>query len=555
MLRLLGGLVDYRGPLNAKTVKTLDRGRFTIELVHFDSLPDYRIPANLYLPKSPGKHPAVLYSIGHWSEGKLAGQKICSQLALKGFVCLAYDPLGQGERQQAFDARLGKSLIGGATEQHFMAGAQSILLGETVARYFIHDSRRALDYLVSRPEVDPARLGASGCSGGGTQTTFISAFDDRIQAAAPACYMNSFEFLITGPTGDSEQSWPNFLAEGLDQADFVALFAPKPWLIASTQDDFFTPAAAKLVYEQARAFHRIFDREANVKWVVGPGGHGTPLVVREAIYEWMIRHLNQGQGDPTEEPLEERNEADLWVFPQGQVAGLDLSSILARRPRTPAAQRPSLPAPSGLAQTTVLGPPAAREVVIMPEADRASAARARDLALHGLKVILVRAAAYPIADNAGRLSGDWITHTRAWLVGWNLPLLRAADLLAVAREQLPLHEKVYLHGWGTGGIPVLLAAREEPRLAGAWVERTPLSLALALEKPVHKNLHEAVIPGWLRAEDLPALKTAKVWWVDPTDWNENILKSPRPGYYIRPFEQSTAELLTEWRRFTAAARQ
>ena len=86
---------------------------------------------------------------------------------------------------------------------------------------------------MSRPEVDAEKVGCTGCSGGGTVTTYISALDTRIKVAAPACYMSTFRLLFTGPTGDSEQSIPGFLAAGLDLADYVELFAPKPWLIVS----------------------------------------------------------------------------------------------------------------------------------------------------------------------------------------------------------------------------------------------------------------------------------------------------------------------------------
>lgn len=548
--KLIGGLLDYSGPLNAKTVKSIDRGPFRIELVHFDALPNYIVSANLYVPKAPGKHPAILYSAGHWDGGKIAGQKICTQLALKGFVCLAYDPVGQGERQQAFDKRLGRSLIGGSTEQHFMLGAQSILLGQTVARYFINDSRRGIDYLVSRPEVDATKIGASGCSGGGTQTTYISALDPRVQVAAPACYMNSFEFLITGPTGDSEQSFPGFLSSGLDQADYVYLFAPKPWLVASTQEDFFTPAAAEIVVNQARNFYEVFGKPQNIKWVVGPGGHGTPLIVREAIYEWMIRHLKNGQGDPKEQPFAELLEAVLCVFQNCQVTGLDLTSLLAEQVPAPAGEALALPRPLNLSTTKIVGPPDAKELFVMPAADNAAEARAKDLATHGKKVMLVTLPGYPIKPNDKRLSGDWIIHTRAWLAGLNLPLLRAADLVEIVKKEIPKHDRVILHAWGVGGIPAILAAKHIPGLTGLWLERTPVSLVHSFSSPLHHNLHEGVIPGVLEKTDFPGLLPKRYFWVDPTDWNDNITRIfPRDQYYLRPFEQPTSELLEKVRQY------
>ena len=232
ILSLIGGLPDYRGPLNARVTKTTRREGFAIDHVLFESLPGYFVTANLYRPDRAGRHPAVLMSMGHWDSGKAAGQLLSANLARKGFVVLAYDPVGQGERQQAYDRALDARLIGGPTEQHFSNGAAAILMGQSVARYFIHDGMRAIDYLVSRPDVDPERIGATGCSGGGTQTTYIAALDPRVKVAAVACYMNSFQTLFAGSIGDSEQSVPGFLAAGLDQTDYVELFAPKPWLIA-----------------------------------------------------------------------------------------------------------------------------------------------------------------------------------------------------------------------------------------------------------------------------------------------------------------------------------
>src|SRR5262245_60075756 len=247
ILEAIGGLPDYNGPLNARVTGRIERPRYVIEKVIFESLPRFWVTANLYRPASPGKYPGVLLPLGHWEEGKPAMQRMAINLALKGFVALAYDPIGQGERQQAYDRRLGESLGAWATEQHFLVGGQCLLAGESFARYRIWDAKRALDYLLSRPEVESEKIGCTGCSGGGTVTTYIAALDARIKVAAPACYMNSYRVLFAGAIGDSEQSLPNFLSSGLDLTDYVELFAPKPWLIASMHEDVFTPEGARLV--------------------------------------------------------------------------------------------------------------------------------------------------------------------------------------------------------------------------------------------------------------------------------------------------------------------
>lgn len=556
LIERIGGLIDYGGPLNAVTVKTIDRGAYVIENLHFESLPGYIVTANLYRPKSLGKHPAVLFSIGHWDLGKPAGQRICANLATKGFAVLAYDPIGQGERLQAFDARLGRSLIGGPTEQHFMGGAQAVLIGETVARYLINDSRRAIDYLVSRPEVDGTRIGATGCSGGGTQTTYIAALDDRIKAAAPACYMNSFEMLLTGPTGDSEQTFPGFVSEGLDQSDWVMQFAPKPWLISSTEQDFFTPAGAKIVHDQARQFYRVFDKESMVKWVVGPGGHGTPTVVREAIYEWMIHWLKDGKGDPKDEDLPMLLADQLCAYPKCLAPGRGLTEVIAeswKRRMAPGDPKKliKLGAPAtGLTVTSWMGPENADELFVVVDDTRAAGRRAEVLASLGCRVMLVRLPGYPAGvSSEGNYSGAWIDHARAWLVGQNLPTLRANDLLHVVRPQLDRYKKVYLHGWALGGVAALYAAHAEPRIAKVWLERLPASLAMAMEAPLHKNLHEAIVPGMALVGDFKDFTDKRFFWVDAADWNENVLVRDLPGVYRRPFEQPDSELLLAFRKY------
>jgi acetyl esterase/lipase len=167
LLRILGGLPDYEGPLNARITGRLVNPSYTLEKVIFESLPHYFVTANVYRPNQPGRYPAVLLSGGHTQLGKTENHRIAANLAAKGFVALAYDPVGLGERMQAYDRRVGQGIAGCCANEHLQAGAQSILIGESVARYFIKDAMRALDYLVSRPDVDPERVGAAGCSGGG----------------------------------------------------------------------------------------------------------------------------------------------------------------------------------------------------------------------------------------------------------------------------------------------------------------------------------------------------------------------------------------------------
>ena len=318
-LALIGGLPDYNGPLNPRITGRIESGNYTIEKVIFESLPGFFVTANVYRPNQPGRYPGVLLQAGHTQEGKPEGQRLAANLALKGFVVLAFDPVGQGEREQTYDQRVDRPLAGWSVPEHIQAGTQSLLIGESVARYFIWDAKRALDYLISRPDVDAAHLGATGCSGGGALTTFIGALDPRLKAVAPACFINSYRLLFAGQDPDSEMSLPNLLSSGLDMADYVELSAPTPWLILATEGDYFTPAGARLVYEEARRWFGLYGAEDKLRFFIGGGPHGTPLETREEIYKWMIRWLKDGKGDFHEQPVKLYTNHELLVTKGGNV--------------------------------------------------------------------------------------------------------------------------------------------------------------------------------------------------------------------------------------------
>ena len=541
VLSLIGGLPDYRGPLRPRVTKTTPRDGYVIENVMFDSLPDYVVTANLYRPDRPGRYPAILMSMGHWDSGKAAGQLLSVNLARRGFVVLAYDPVGQGERQQAFDPRFGRSLIGGPTDQHFSNGAAAILMGQALSRYFIHDGMRAIDYLVSRPEVDPDRIGATGCSGGGTQTTYISALDPRIKVAAVNCYMNSFQTLFAGSIGDSEQSVPGFLAAGLDQTDYVELFAPKPWLITSTEDDFFTPPGARQVFEEAERWYELFDVRDRVKWVVGPGGHGTPKVNRDAIYEWMDRWLAKGEARPMTEVTDLLPDQALLVTKNGQVEGRELYQVIKETPQAKGSPQElskfvtdliaANPPVLKLSHILAAAPAEKRRpAVVLVQNTLDADAQAEALRAAGSVVALMVMSGRG-GDSERPYTGNWMNNTRAWLVGRNLPATHAAEINAIVDELAQRSDvdpaRITVRATGLAGIPALLAAAVNPRISSIVLTRTPHSLRAAIDSPIHINLHDAVIPGfavkWDLADLRDLLRPRTVEWRDPTDWMGNVV--------------------------------
>jgi hypothetical protein len=562
ILELIGGLPDYTGPLNARITGRIEKPRYVIEKVVFESLPRLYVTANLYRPVAAGRYPGVLFPLGHWLEGKSAAQRIASNLAVKGFVVLAYDPLGQGERLQAYDRRLSASLAGGSVEQHLMAGAQAVLAGESFARYRIWDAKRALDYLISRPEVDAQTIGCTGCSGGGTLTTYVSALDARIKVAAPACYINTFRLLFAGPTGDSEQSIPYFLSSGLDIPDYVELFAPKPWLIASTEKDFFPLEGARRVYEEAQRWYRIYQAEDKIRWTVGPGGHGTPLEIREAIYDWMTRWLKDGRGDTREEALEMLPDFDLRASEAGQVDGRDIYRVILERfraRRSPGTRQQMLaeirkwsqPGEPDIQGTFSVPPAKGRHPAVL--LIDAPASLASHVAQSGAVALNLKPRGLPVNERASaRYSGDWLINTRAWLIGRSLAGMRVADIIHGV-DQLAARPDVNAtaigaHARNVAGVWLLMAATVDPRINRMWLDRTPHSLRVALENPLHRNLHDAIFPGFALHWDLDDLVKSiaprKVIWSDPTDWMGAI--TPRlDGFLYRTFEESDDRFLNE----------
>jgi cephalosporin-C deacetylase-like acetyl esterase len=303
---------------------TLKRNGYRIEKVIFESQPAFYVTANLYLPESGrAPYPGILMPLGHENGGKAhdAWQRLAITFARNGFAILLYEPVSQGERVQLYDPDLGESKVSYATSEHTLAGTQCVLLGHSFARHTIWDGMRALDYLISRPEVDSSRIGCTGNSGGGTMTAYLSALDDRIKVAAPSCYLTNWNSLLEtiGPQ-DAEQNLPPFLSDGLDQGDFVIAFAPKPYLILSATRDFFPIAGTRQTFREAKRLYGLMGVEEKMQLIEAEDGHGYTRPRRLAAYRWMNRWL-KGVDAPIEEvEMEIESEEDLHCTATGQVS-------------------------------------------------------------------------------------------------------------------------------------------------------------------------------------------------------------------------------------------
>jgi cephalosporin-C deacetylase-like acetyl esterase len=600
LTEILGGLPNYGGPLNPRITGRIQTESYTIEKVIFDSLPGFYVTANLYRPNQAGRYPAVLLPVGHTQEGKPEAQVIGANLAMKGFVALAYDPIGQGEREETYLRQLGRPLSGGSVNDHVHAGAQSLLIGESAARYFIWDAKRAVDYLLSRPDVDADRIGCAGCSGGGALTTYVGALDPRVKAVVPACYINSYRLLFSGPDPGPEMSLPAFLSNGLDVADLIELSAPMPWLVLATTGDFFTPAGAKLVYDEARRWYGVYGAEDKVRYFVGQGPHGTPRESREEIYKWMIRWLKDNQGDPHEQPVKLYTNHELTVTKSGHVIDepgnrklhqllLDdlqtkkqpgtIPELIAELRRLGISSQGAPPAAkvvnesSGLdyrlqqirfesepgveiAAKLYIPHSAGRKTAVLVLEDKrlpvplhvskspSTAPLAEAMARSGRVVLELEPRDSPSGYEGRPFVGNWITNVRANQIGRNLPamrahdIVRAVDLLSARADVDPASIRGY--GCGAKGIWLLLAAAVDTRLRKVWLDRTPYSFRAALESPIGTNLFDAVIPGFLLHWDLQDLVSAmgnrQVLWTDPTNWMNEAV-FPGPSFRYRYVEE------------------
>ena len=316
------GPFPEKTPLNPEITGVIEKDDFTVEKLIYESQPGFYVTAALFLPKKrERKAPSIVYCSGHSDLGFRSDtyQTKIINLVKKGFIVLAFDPLGQGERMQYPDEQGKWSRIGGPTHEHSYAGAQSFINGSSLAQTMIWDGIRAVDYLLTRPEVDPQRIGMTGRSGGGTQTAYITAFDDRIVAAAPEAYITRMETLLKtrGPQ-DAEQNLPDFVQNEMDLADYLVARAPQPTMIISTSRDFFSIEGARDTYHELQRAYQAMGKPDNISMSEDDAPHGSTPKNREAMYAFFQKHLDN-PGSSEDEEVEVFKPEELWATSTGEI--------------------------------------------------------------------------------------------------------------------------------------------------------------------------------------------------------------------------------------------
>lgn len=325
------GPMPEKTPLNAKVTRVRQRDGWRVENIILESRPGYLVTGNLYLPEAPGrKVPGVIGVCGHSLNGKAetAYQSFAQGLARQGMACLLVDPPGQGERFQYLNEKLGSRLGGGTSEHNQMGNPQS-LVGEFLGTWFAWDAIRALDYLVTRPEIDADHLGVTGNSGGGTQTTWLCGLEPRFTMAAPSCFVTTFRRDAENELPqDCEQCPPHVLALDLDHGDFLAAMAPKPVILMAQEKDFFDARGSAETYAWLKRLYTLLGSPDNIQLHVGPDPHGYTLANREAMYRFFGRAA--GAAAHAAEPAMQMEAEDaLRCTPEGQVARLGSRTLMS----------------------------------------------------------------------------------------------------------------------------------------------------------------------------------------------------------------------------------
>jgi hypothetical protein len=313
ILRALGlDPLPERTPLNATILGEIPRDGYRIQRVTFESRPGMTVTANVYVPDGEGPFPLVLCPVGHWGRGKNEATPAARNRALAklGYITITYDPFGQEER----------NVPGNGHDEAWRLP----LTGHCNMSIMVWDTVRALDYMLTREDVDGTRIACTGASGGGLNTLYTSVVDERLDVAVPVVYITQWQdFFSTGHAHCPCSHVPG-LGQFTDMGEMTALFAPRPQMYMGAEDDpDFLPRGARRAEAQARVVYDLLGADENLRCLIFPGGHDYGQPMREALYGFLEQHLRgAGDGSPIPEPPDATSPPgieDLWCFEGGKV--------------------------------------------------------------------------------------------------------------------------------------------------------------------------------------------------------------------------------------------
>ena len=314
IIKKAGITADHNLLLDYHEAGFVKMDRFTIKNIWFQTLPGVYATANLYIPDGKGPFPAVLNSNGHWPGARLCEQvqTVAQKLASNGYVVLCIDAFGTGER----------STIHGTSEYHGAnSGLSLINIGKSLMGIQVSENMRGVDLLCSFPFVDSKNIGATGASGGGNQTMWITALDERIKAGVPVVSVGNFESYIMESNCVCE-----LLIDGLtmtEESGILAMIAPRAFLILNHNQDSnptFSPTEMLRTYTNIRPIFEKSGVRENLDYKLFDLIHDYALEDRVAMLDWFNLHLKGiANGVSSEEvSFKKIPKEKLMVFPSGQ---------------------------------------------------------------------------------------------------------------------------------------------------------------------------------------------------------------------------------------------
>ena len=297
MTAAIGPVPETACDLEPRNLGTLDREGYKIEKIVFQSRPDVWVTSTAYVPafKDSKKVPAVLVVHGHWAGARRdpVVQARCLGLVKLGFFVLAVDAFGAGERF----TKPARGTYHGA-----LYGSTLWPTGHSLLGMQVYDNRRAVDYLLTRKEVN-GKFGITGASGGGNQSMNAGALDERFDAVVPVCSVGNYQAYLRAACCVCEVL-PNAL-KFTEEGDVLGLVAPRALLVMNAARDGiqFSPPEAEKSLARAKEIYKAIGEEGKVKHVVFDSGHDYNKAMRETMYGWMTLHLKgEGKGEPIPEP-------------------------------------------------------------------------------------------------------------------------------------------------------------------------------------------------------------------------------------------------------------
>ncbi|MFA6276470.1 MAG: acetylxylan esterase [Pedobacter sp.] len=320
-VKIVIGTLPQKASLNPQITGTIQKTDYRIEKIVYQSFKNHHVTANLYIPEGKGKFPAVLLFCGHEDLAKATEsyQQTAILFAKNGFVVFVIDPISQSERVQLTD-ETGKALTRGSTTEHTLLNLSSNLLGTSVAAYELLDNVCGLDYLETRPEVDKAKIGCIGNSGGAMQAIYFAGFDDRVKIIAPCSYLASRERTLemTGAADGCAQI-PGEGNAHLEMSDYLIAAAPKPMLVLAGRYDFIDYNGTLQSVEELKKVYQSLASSEKLSLFTYDDGHGISKPKREAAVQWFRKWFYYDAKPIIEGNLEILLDKDLFATIKGKV--------------------------------------------------------------------------------------------------------------------------------------------------------------------------------------------------------------------------------------------